>query len=333
MNTLIIAEAGVNHNGKLSVAKNLVDIAADSGADVVKFQSFRAGSLVTKQAKRAAYQIKNTKTNASQFKMLKNLELSAGDFYELNKHCLQHKIEFLSTAFDIDSLRMLADLGMQRFKIPSGEITNLPFLREIGKYGKDIILSTGMSSMSEISEALQVLEKSGTTLEKIIVLHCTTNYPATMPEVNLLAMQSIRNEFGVQVGYSDHTLGSEVAVAAVALGARVIEKHFTLDKNFNGPDHAASLEPDELNTFVSQIRNIEKALGDGIKRPVDSEKEIALVARKSIVASREIDIGEIFSSENITTKRPGTGISPMNWDSYIGQRASRKYYTDELIDQ
>jgi N,N'-diacetyllegionaminate synthase len=332
LRTLIIAEAGVNHNGDLATAKRLVDAAVQAGSDIIKFQTFRAENLVTEQAPKAKYQISNMSRGGSQYEMLKNLELSQKDFYEISRHCAELNVEFLSTAFDTESLEWLVDLGLKRFKIPSGEITNLPYLREIGKFGKETILSTGMSTMDDIDKALRVLEKSGTSVDKIIVLHCTTNYPAIMPEVNLLAMNSIRNEFGVRVGYSDHTLGSEVAVAAVALGACVIEKHFTLDKNSIGPDHAASSEPAELMSLISQIRNIEEALGDGNKHPFPSELEISLVARKSLVASREIQKGEFFSPENLTSKRPGTGVSPMAWDLYIGTKSSRHYDKDELIE-
>lgn len=329
--TLIIAEAGVNHNGDLELAKQLIDVAAEAGADFVKFQTFNANRLTTRSAKKANYQRRGTDSAESQYEMLRRFELSEAMHHELFAYCAERNIGFLSTGFDIESVDLLVSLGQDIFKIPSGEITNLPYLRHIGQLDKAIILSTGMATLGEIEAALAVLEKAGTAIEKITVLHCTTEYPTPMNEVNLRAMQSIRKAFGVAVGYSDHTQGIEVATAAIAMGATVIEKHFTLDRNLPGPDHQASLEPAELSAMVAAIRNIEAALGDGIKRLTPSEARNKSVARKSLVAGRMIKAGEIFSAENITTKRPGTGISPMHWDEIIGKRAERDYKEDDHI--
>ena len=329
--TLIIAEAGVNHNGDIELAKKLIDVAVNAGADFVKFQTFNADRLATHAAKKADYQAQTTDRNETQHEMLRRLELTPAMHYELIAHCKMRKIGFFSTGFDIESVDFLASLGQDLFKIPSGEITNLPYLRHIGRLGKPIILSTGMSNMPEIESAIKALEQAGTLRSKITVLHCTTEYPTPMCDVNLRAMQSIQIELGVAVGYSDHTLGIEVAVAAVAMGATVIEKHFTLDRTLPGPDHKASLEPTELKTMVSSIRNIELALGVGVKQLAPSEAKNILVARKSIVASKDIQIGERFSTENLTVKRPGTGISPMRWDEVIGLTANRNYASDELI--
>ena len=329
--TLIIAEAGVNHNGDIKLAKKLIDVAVNAGADFVKFQTFNADRLATHAAKKADYQAQITDRNETQHEMLRRLELTPAMHHELIAHCKMRKIGFFSTGFDIESVDFLASLGQNLFKIPSGEITNLPYLRHIGRLGKPIILSTGMSNMPEIESAIKALEQAGTLRSKITVLHCTTEYPTPMCDVNLRAMQSIQIELGVAVGYSDHTLGIEVAVAAVAMGATVIEKHFTLDRTLPGPDHKASLEPAELKTMVSSIRNIELALGDRLKQLAPSEAKNILVARKSIVASKDIQIGERFSAENLTTKRPGTGISPMRWDEVIGLTANRNYASDELI--
>ena len=329
--TLIIAEAGVNHNGDIELAKKLIDVAVNAGADFVKFQTFNADRLATHAAKKADYQAQTTDRNETQHEMLRRLELTPAMHYELIAHCKMRKIGFFSTGFDIESVDFLASLGQDLFKIPSGEITNLPYLRHIGRLGKPIILSTGMSNMPEIESAIKALEQAGTSRSKITVLHCTTEYPTPMCDVNLRAMQSIQIELGVAVGYSDHTLGIEVAVAAVAMGATVIEKHFTLDRTLPGPDHKASLEPAELKTMVSSIRNIELALGDRLKQLAPSEAKNILVARKSIVASKDIQIGERFSAENLATKRPGTGISPMRWDEVIGLTANRNYAPDELI--
>jgi N,N'-diacetyllegionaminate synthase len=333
MKTLIIAEAGVNHNGDIEMAKKLVDIAAEAGADLVKFQSFSADRLVTQGAAKADYQIFAAHNTESQHAMLKKLELSETAHHELISHCALRGIGFFSTGFDIESLNMLVSLGQEFFKIPSGEITNLPYLRHIGQLGKTVILSTGMSSVDEIAGAIRVLEDSGTPRGQITVLHCTTAYPLPMEEVNLLAMQSIQKTFGVSVGYSDHTLGIEIPIAAVALGATVIEKHFTIDRNLSGPDHKASLEPAELKSMVSGIRNIEIALGDGVKRTMPCEIANRAVARKSIVASQIIKIGEHFTTENLTTKRPGIGVSPMKWGEYLNKKALREYSADELIDE
>jgi N,N'-diacetyllegionaminate synthase len=331
VSTLIIAEAGVNHNGDIKLAKKLIEIAHQSQVDVVKFQTFLAASLVTRDAEKAEYQKKLSPGTESQFEMLQKLELSEQQHKDLKEYADAKSLEFLSTGFDIESMQMLINLGIERIKIPSGEITNLPYLRFIATQEKEIILSTGMSTLKEIEDALSVLEKNGAKLEHITVLHCTTNYPATMDEVNLSAMTTIGREFGVKFGYSDHTIGIEVAIAAVALGATVIEKHFTLDRNLPGPDHKASLEPQELGLLVEGIRNIEVAVGDGIKRPTESELANKIVARKSLVAIRNIQKGELFSEENLAAKRPGSGISPMEWDSLIGTRAAKDFLKDELI--
>ena len=329
--TLIIAEAGVNHNGDLDLAKQLINAAADAGADLVKFQTFNANRQVTRTAKKADYQTQTTSSTESQHAMLRRLELTEEMHHQLIAHCLTQNIGFLSTGFDIESVDLLVSLGQDCFKIPSGEITNLPYLRHIGQLGKTVILSTGMATLGEIEAAIEVLEQTGTPRAKVTVLHCTTEYPTPMNEVNLRAMQSIHAAFDVAVGYSDHTEGIEIAIAAVAMGASVIEKHFTLDRTFPGPDHQASLEPAELKAMVTAIRNIEIALGDGIKRLTPSEARNKPVARKSLVASRAISIGEIFTAENLTTKRPGTGISPMRWDELVGQASQKNYNEDDLI--
>ena len=328
---LIIAEAGVNHNGDIEIAKKLVDAAADAGADVIKFQTFNSEKLVTKLAPKAEYQIHTTDKAQSQLAMLRQLELSEEMHEILISYCCDRNIEFFSTGFDIESLDYLSTLGFQRFKIPSGEITNLPYLRHIGALGKPLILSTGMSTIDEVGAAIKVLEASGTPRSKITVLHCNTEYPTPMQDVNLLAMQSIRECFDVAVGYSDHTSGFEVSIAAVALGATVIEKHMTLDTNMAGPDHKASIEPQEFAAMVLAIRNIEQSLGDGIKRPSPSELKNKPIARKSLVASRPIKAGESFSLLNVTVKRPGSGISPMRWDEVMGRVAVRDFAADELI--
>ena len=329
---LIIAEAGVNHNGDLALAKQLIDVAADAGADLVKFQTFSADRLATREAKKADYQSVTTGSAETQHQMLSRLELSANMHHELIAYCATRNIGFFSTGFDIESVDFLISLGINHFKIPSGEITNLPYLRHIGQFSKPVIISTGMATMGDIEAAIDVLVQAGTTRSLITVLHCTTEYPTPMSEVNLHAMQSIQAAFGVAVGYSDHTSGIEVAIAAVVLGATVIEKHFTLDKSLPGPDHKASLEPDELKAMVSAIRNIEIALGDGIKRLTPSEARNKPVARKSLVASKAIKAGEVLSAENVTTKRPGTGISPMNFDAVMGRKAARDFAVDELIE-
>ncbi|TGM80983.1 N-acetylneuraminate synthase [Leptospira bouyouniensis] len=330
--TLIIAEAGVNHNGDLKLAHQLIDVAFEAGVDIVKFQTFQAEALVTESAKKAEYQAASTDPEESQYSMLKKLEISPAAHIELIEHCHDRNIEFLSTAFDLKSLDFLATLDLKRFKIPSGEITNLPYLESIGKLGKPVILSTGMANLGEIEEAILVLERSGLSREQLTVLHCTTEYPTPFSDVNLCAMQSIKNAFGVSVGYSDHTQGIEISLAAVALGATIIEKHFTLDKNLPGPDHKASLDPKELKELVTGIRNIEIALGDGIKRPTPSEFKNIPIARKSIIATRFIEKGEVFSKDNLTTKRPGSGISPMRLNELIGKKANRDFQKDELIE-
>ena len=327
----IIAEAGVNHNGSMNIAKKLIDAASKAGADAVKFQTFKTEKLVSVHAKKADYQKKNEVSPESQFDMLKKLELSYSDHIRLITYCKKIGIEFLSTPFDIDSIKLLNELGLKNFKIPSGEITNLPYLRAIGKLSKKVIMSTGMADIREIKDALEVLIESGTSKDNITILHANTEYPTPFEDVNLRAMQTIAKELNVKVGYSDHTLGIEVSIAAVAMGASVIEKHFTLDKSMEGPDHKASLEPDELKKMVQAIRNIEKALGDGIKQPSKSESKNIAVARKSIVAAKDISVDEYFSEDNITTKRPGTGVSPMKWDEIIGQIAIKEYLKDDLI--
>lgn len=332
LKTLVIAEAGVNHNGDLNLARQLVDAAADAGADWVKFQTFRADRLVTKNAAKADYQNQTSDAGESQHAMIRKLELTRDNHETLIEHCKSRGIQFFSTGFDLESIDLLVELGLGTFKIPSGEITNLPYLRHIGKYGKPVIISTGMATLLEIEAALNVLGQAGTPRESIKVLHCNTEYPTPMNDVNLLAMLTIRDTFGVQVGYSDHTLGIEVSIAAVALGASVIEKHFTLDRSLPGPDHKASLEPDELKAMVVAIRNIEKALGDGIKRPSSSEAKNKIIARKSLVAADAISEGEVFSETNLTVKRPGTGLSPMRWDEVVGRKASRNFAADELIE-
>jgi N,N'-diacetyllegionaminate synthase len=332
MSTLIIAEAGVNHNGDLALAKRLVDVAADAGVDLVKFQTFSADRLATAGAGKAAYQEANCGIDESQRAMLRRLELTPAMHRELLAYCTVRGVGFFSTAFDLQSIDLLAELGLNRFKIPSGEITNLPYLRHIGRLGRPLIVSTGMATMEEIATALSVLQKAGTARERITVLHCNTQYPTPMGDVNLRAMLSIRDAFGVQVGYSDHTLGIEVAIAAVALGATVIEKHFTLDRGMPGPDHKASLEPPELAAMVSAIRNIERALGDGVKRPSASEMPNRSAARKSLVAARLIHKGEAFTADNIAVKRPGTGLSPMQYDEVLGRAAPRNFLADEMLE-
>lgn len=330
--TLVIAEAGVNHNGDLNVAFRLVEAAAQAGADVVKFQTFHAQELVTRKAGKAAYQKQTTGEAGSQLAMLQKLELTPEHHLELIDHCQACGIEFLSTAFDPFSIDLLASLTLPRWKVPSGEITNLPLLRKIGSFRQSVILSTGMANLGEIEEAIDVLVHAGSRRDQITVLHCTTEYPAPLDEVNLRAMQTIARSFGVTVGYSDHTDGIAVPIAAVAMGATVIEKHLTLDRTMAGPDHLASLEPVEFAAMVKGIRTIELALGDGIKRPTASERANLSLVRKSLVASRAIQPGEPFTAKNITAKRPGSGISPMCWDKIIGRKASRAYAPDELIE-
>ena len=337
--TYIIAEAGVNHNGSLDRAKDMVKVAAKAGVDAIKFQTFRAETLVTKDAIKADYQIKadnQIKTSGqseTQFEMLKKLELSVESHLELMECCRLNQIEFLSTPFDLTTIDLLVEMGLKKWKIPSGEITNLPYLRKIASLGQEIILSTGMADLGEIEDALDVLTGAGTKLKDITVLHCSTEYPTPMQDVNLKAMQTIKSAFpGIHVGYSDHTKGIEVPIAAVAMEATIIEKHFTLDKNLPGPDHKASLEPDELTAMVRAIKNIETALGNGIKKPSSSELKNMAIARKSIVAAQAIAAGEKFANDNLTVKRPGTGLSPMKWDEVVGKTATKNYSKDELID-
>jgi N,N'-diacetyllegionaminate synthase len=330
--TLIIAEAGVNHNGDLELAKQIVKAAANAGADLVKFQTFTAERLAIDSAPKADYQNQTTDQKQSQFAMLRQLELTAEMHEQLIVYCSKQGIGFFSTGFDLQSVDYLASLGADRFKIPSGEITNLPYLRHVGAFGKPLILSTGMATLGEIEAALDACEIAGTPRSRVTVLHCNTEYPTPMSDVNLRAMCSIRDAFGVAVGYSDHTLGIEVPIAAVALGARVIEKHLTLDRNLPGPDHKASLEPDEFAAMVRAIRNIEQAMGDGTKRPSPSESKNKSIARKSLVAARSIKAGERFTPENLTAKRPGTGVSPMRWDEVMGRTATRNYGADEMIE-
>ena len=327
----VIAEAGVNHNGSIETAKRLIDVAAEAGPDAVKFQTFKAENLVSKNAQKAEYQKQTTDSNESQFEMIKKLELDVDTHKELMVYCGEKEIMFLSTPFDHDSIELLNDLDLQMIKIPSGEITNLPYLRHIGTLNKQVILSTGMADLGEIEDAINVLLASGTDREKITVLHANTEYPTPMEDVNLKAMQTIANAFKVNVGYSDHTLGIEVDIAAVALGAKVIEKHFTLDKTMIGPDHKASLEPGELKAMVQAIRNIEKVLGSSIKKPSNSEIKNIAIARKSIVAKQNIKVGDYFSEQNLAIKRPGQGISPMRWDEVIGTMSQKCYNVDDLI--
>ena len=327
----IIAEAGVNHNGSIELAYKLIDIAVEAGADAVKFQTFKAENLVTKSADKADYQKQTTDESESQFEMIKKLELDIDIHKKLIKYCNEKDIMFLSTPFDHDSIDLLNKLGLKIFKIPSGEITNLPYLRHIGSLVKQVILSTGMSTLQEVYDALAILVDAGTKKENITVLHANTMYPTPMEDVNLNAMLTIQKEFDISVGYSDHTLGIEVDIAAVAMGASIIEKHFTLNKAMEGPDHKASLEPEELKAMVSAIRNIEKALGSNEKILSPSEEVNLNIARKSIVASCPIRKGELLSEKNISTKRPGTGISPMKWDEIIGTIATKSYQMDESI--
>lgn len=330
----VIAEAGVNHNGDVEIARKLIDAAAKAGADYVKFQTFKTNKIVTKAATRASYQDNNTGNAESQYEMLKKLEISEEMHRELISYCAIKNIKFLSTAFDLESIDFLNSVGIELFKVPSGEITNLPYLRKISELKKPVVLSTGMANMQEVKDALEVLTSAGLERKKITVVHCNTEYPTPMEDVNLKAMNTMGDELGVNVGYSDHTLGIEVPIAAVALGATVIEKHFTLDRDLPGPDHRASLEPKELKAMVTAIRNIEKAIsGNGFKEPSQSEKKNKPIVRKSIVAARNIGKGEKFSETNLTIKRPGTGISPMKWDEIIGQTASRNYQEDDFINQ
>lgn len=329
--TVIIAEAGVNHNGDMSLAYQMIDVAAQAGVDVVKFQTFFSEALVTPQARQADYQIHNTKKTESQYEMLKRLELSHHNHFLLKDYCIQKGVKFFSTGFDIHSLQFLSQLDFDYYKIPSGELTNLPYLRFLAALGKPVFLSTGMADLQEVADSIKALELAGLKRSKITVLQCNTEYPTPMEDVNLRAMRTLRDVLNVEVGYSDHTLGIEVPIAAVALGATIIEKHFTLSRDLPGPDHCASIEPAELCQMVKAIRNIEVALGNSEKVVSKSEVKNKLVARKSIVAARDIEIGEIFSEENLTVKRPGTGRSPMEWDKVIGSVALKNYLKDEQI--
>ena len=328
--TLIIAEAGVNHNGSLKMAEELANEAKEAGADIVKFQTFNPNAITSKYAQMAQYQRENIGKIKSQKEMLAELTLSDEEFVELARHCQEIGIQFLSTPFDIPSINFLRSLGCELWKIPSGEITNYPYLVEIAKTGKRVIMSTGMSTLAEVSEAVKLLNTHGAG--KISLLQCTTQYPTPYVDVNLNAMLTLKNTFNVEVGYSDHTRGIEIPIAAVAMGATIIEKHFTLDRNMEGPDHKASLEVNELKQMIMSIRNVEKALGNGEKKPADIEISNMEIARKSIVAKKNIKKGDILSEENITTKRPGNGINPMLWTSVLGTRAKRNFEEDELIE-
>lgn len=330
--TFIIAEAGVNHNGSIETARKMIDAAKAAGADAVKFQAFRAEELVSRFAPKADYQKKTTSELESQLEMIKTLELDEDSLKELADYCEARSITFLSSAFDLDSIDLLNNLGLTIFKIPSGQITDLPYLKKIGGLKKKVVLSTGMSDLDEIGDALEVLTEAGTSKRDITVLHCNTEYPTPVEDVNLSAMLAIEEAFGIDVGYSDHTLGIEVAIAAAALGAKVIEKHFTLDRDMKGPDHKASSEPSELKAMVAAIRNIEKALGRKAKKPSASELKNRPIVRKSIVAASAIQKGEVFTEENITTKRPGTGVSPMQWDEVVGRKARKDFKPDDLIE-
>ena len=328
---LIIAEAGVNHNGDINLAKKLIEQAAKAGADVVKFQTFKANSCVSVSAKKAKYQLETTAKEESQLEMIKKLELSYESHFELMKHCKKHGIAFLSTPFDLESVEFLRGLDLPYFKIPSGEITNLPYLKAVAKCKKKVLLSTGMANLGEIEAALEILRKNGT--RNITLLHCNTEYPTPFEDVNLNALKTLKEAFKLEVGYSDHTEGIVASLGAVALGAVVIEKHFTLDKTMEGPDHRASLEFEELKALCKDIRELEKALGSGIKKASKSEAKNKIIARKSLVAKREIQKGEKFSIENLTTKRPGSGISAMRYEKYLGKRALKTYKKDELINE
>ena len=333
MSVLIIAEAGVNHNGSIKIAKQLIDAAADAGVDIIKFQTFKTENLVSKTATQAEYQKKNIGDgNDSQYEMLKKLELSEDAHIELINYCQKKGIRFWSTAFDSESMDYLHSLGLGLWKIPSGEITNYPYLKKIASYGEDIIMSTGMCEESDIRNAIDVLIKFGIRKEQITLLHCNTQYPTPYEDVNLYAMNTMKETFGIQVGYSDHTQGIEIPIAAVALGAQIIEKHFTIDRNLPGPDHKASLEPNELKAMVSAIRNIEQALGSGHKTISESERKNIEIARKSIVAACPIKVGELLTEENLTVKRPGNGINPMRWNEVVGTRAVQNYNEEDPIE-
>jgi N,N'-diacetyllegionaminate synthase len=330
LSVYIIAEAGINHNGRLDLAVRLIDAAAEAGADCVKFQTFKTKEVISRWAQKAKYQEDATAKDETGFEMVKKLELPFDSFISLHAYCTKKRIQFLSTPFDLPSIAFLNTLNLPLWKIPSGEITNLPYLLSIARTQKPVLMSTGMCEIDEIQAAVDVLKENGTP--KIILMHCNTEYPTPFEDVNLKAMRTLQERFGVEVGYSDHTAGIEVPVAAVALGASVIEKHFTLDKHMEGPDHRASLEPGELSSMVASIRNIEKALGNGIKTPSRSERKNIDIARKSIVARCAITKGDLFSEDNITVKRPGNGISPMRWFDVLGKMAKRDFEEDELIE-
>lgn len=330
--TIVIAEAGVNHNGDLQIAKELIDAAASAGADYIKFQTFQAKQLVAHDAPKAEYQRKHTANHESQLEMIEKLELTLSDHHALIEYCQLKNISFFSTAFENKSLDLLMDLGIDRIKVPSGEITNVPFLEHIGEQGKPIILSTGMAKLGEIENAIEIFESKGIPRDQICVLHCNTAYPTPYSDVNLMAMVNVRNAFQVNIGYSDHTDGIEIPIAAVALGASVIEKHLTLDRNLPGPDHKASLEPAEFAAMIKSIKNIEVALGDGVKRPSPSEIQNKAIVRKSIVAATDISKGDILTESNLAFKRPGTGLDPSFYKILVGRAATRAYKKDELIE-
>jgi N,N'-diacetyllegionaminate synthase len=332
MHTVVIAEAGVNHDGDLSKAVALIDAAVDAGADVVKFQTFKASALATPAAQKAEYQVRQTGSADSQQEMLQRLELDAAAHSALLAHCAKREVAFLSTAFDDPSLDLLLGLDMPYLKVPSGEITNLPMLRRIGAAGRKVLLSTGMANLGEVEAAVEALEAAGAPRSQITILHCTTDYPASLDEVNLRAMVAMAAAFGTAVGYSDHTEGIEISTAAVAMGATVIEKHLTLDRSSPGPDHAASLEPAEFAAMISAIRNVERALGDGIKRPTLRERTNRVHARKSIVAARDLPAGHVLAAADLAVKRPGVGVSPMRWDELVGRAIARSYATDEALE-
>jgi N,N'-diacetyllegionaminate synthase len=328
----IIAEAGVNHNGDITTAKKMIDAAVKAGVDAIKFQTFIPEEIVSRSAPKAEYQKKTTRKEESQLDMLKKLALDADAHRKLLAYCDKKGIQFLSTPFDLQSIDLLDNLGLEVFKVPSGEITNLPYLKKIGSLRKKIIMSTGMADMKEIDKAMKILIEAGTEKKNVTLLHCNTEYPTPMEDVNLRAMITMKNTFSVKVGYSDHTLGIEIPEAAVALGAEIIEKHFTLDRRMEGPDHKASLEPKELEAMVTAIRNVERALGNGIKNPSPSERKNRAIARKSIVSAVAINKGETLTPDNITVKRPGTGISPMKWFDVVGKKAKRNFHIDEPIE-
>lgn len=329
---LIIAEAGVNHNGDMELAKKLVDAAADAGADYVKFQTYKTDALLLETAEKAGYQKKIMGESENQYEMLKKLELCENNHVVLIEHCESRNVRFLSSPFDLDSIDLIAKLNLDFIKVPSGEITNFPYIRKVGGAGKKILLSTGMSNLGEIEAALNLMVDSGADMDQISVMHCNTEYPTPPKDANLRAISTIQNAFNVKVGYSDHTLGVEAAIAAVSMGATVIEKHITLDKNMSGPDHMASMDPEDFKQFVQCIHNVEAMLGGGLKRPSQSEKKNITIARKSIVASKAISKGEPFGEGNLTTKRPGDGVSPMRWNDVVGKVAHREYSVDEKID-